>query len=153
MTNGIRSTLDVIGIDEHRVQQLTSGTSKPAENENSLFVVTRGDKFLGHQIHAVMQGRDDAEISSAIVADNFVVVHMPLQKHNGLPSARLETPVDSFRLGLNISQQVVITLDMGATGSTDLHEDKLALISRAFFQHAFDCQKPFQDSFGVIDAI
>src|SRR5262249_42216729 len=100
-----------------------------------------------------MQRGDNAEIGNAIVAENFVVADMPLQKHNRFPSAGLETPVDSLRLGLNISKQIVVPLDVGAAGGTDLHEYKFALISRAFFQHAFDRQEALEDSFGVIHAI
>ena len=82
-----------------------------------------------------------------------MVTDMALQKHNRFPGAGLETPVDSLRLGLNISEQIMVPLDVGAAGGADLYEYKFALIRRAFLQHAFDRQKPLEDSFGVIDAI
>src|SRR6266404_9174989 len=47
MTNRFGSILDVVRIDQDRVKKLSRSSSEPAQNENTLFVMTRGNKFLG----------------------------------------------------------------------------------------------------------
>ena len=48
---------------------------------------------------------------------------------------------------------VVIALDLGAAGRTDLHEGEFVLIGRTFFEEGFDAAETFGDSLGVVDAI
>jgi hypothetical protein len=37
------------------ITQFTSGSGKTAKDQDSLFIVASGDKFLGHEIHAVVE--------------------------------------------------------------------------------------------------
>src|SRR5579864_3617428 len=153
MADRVSGAFDVIRIDEHRIEQLTSCASEPAKNQNSLLVMARSDKFLGNQVHAIVQSRNHADVCGPIIAQNLAMTEMPFQKDDGFPGTSLETPVDSFRFRFDISKQVMVTLDVSAARSADLQEAKLALISRPLLQHALDRQEPFQYSLGVVHAI
>ena len=45
---------------------------------------------------------------------------VPLQVKDGFPLVGLESPVDAVRFSLDLSQEIVIALDMGSTGIADL---------------------------------
>ena len=102
----------VVRIHQHGIAQFTSGAGEAAKDQTPLFVMPRGDKLLGDQVHPVVQGGHETEICRLVVALDLLVVVMPLQENNWLPPARLEAPVNSFGLGFHVSQQVVITLDV-----------------------------------------
>src|SRR5439155_5692810 len=107
-------------------------------------------KLLSDQVHPVVQGGHEVEICRLVVALDLLVAVMPLQEYDWLPPARLEAPVNSFGLGFHVSQQVVIALDVRATGCSDLDEGKLPLIGRVFLEHSLDGQATFQNSLCVI---
>src|SRR5689334_19549774 len=78
---------------------------------------------------------------------------MPVQKHDRLPIPRLEFPVDTFGFSFHLGHQLVITLDVGAAGSANLHEGELTDKRRIFFQEALDACEALGQAFGVIHAI
>ena len=47
------------------------GAGQLAENQHAVHVVAGGDKFLGHQVHPIMQRRHDAEAGAAIQRDEI----------------------------------------------------------------------------------
>src|SRR5207248_8830008 len=121
---------------QNSIAQFTSGAGEAAKNQNSLFVVPRGDKLLRHQVHPVVEGGHQAEIGRLVVALDLLVAVVPLQEDDWLPSARLEAPVDPFGLGFHVGKQVVIALDMRTAGGANLYKGKLALISRVFLERS-----------------
>ena len=73
------------GIHQQSVAQFAGGAGELAQNQHTAFVPARRQKFLGDQVHAVVQRRDHAEICRAVVGCNLVVAMLPLQEHDGLP--------------------------------------------------------------------
>src|SRR5258708_11552404 len=78
---------------------------------------------------------------------------LALKKHNRLPLPSLEAPVDAFRLGLHLGEQIVIALDVRPTRSSNLHEREFSLIAGILFEEPLNSQKALQNAFGVIDAV
>ena len=74
-------------------------------DQHAAFVAPRRQKFLRHQIHAIVQRSHQAKIGGAVVALNLFVAVVPLQKYDGLPLAGLKAPVDSFRFGFHLGQE------------------------------------------------
>src|SRR5258708_29713533 len=100
-----------------------------------------------------MQRCNQEKIGCTIVTRNLLMAVVPFQEDNRPPLATLEPPVDPVRLDFDIGEQVMIALDVRATGSANLDKSKLPLVIRMFLEHAFNCQKTLNDSFCVIHAI
>src|SRR5450631_28617 len=152
-SNRLRSLIDVVRIDLKRVAQFAGGARKAAENEHTALVVSRGHKFLRHQVHAIMQRGHQAQIRGAVIRLNLFVTVLPVQQDDRLPLIGLESPVDAVRLRLHLRLQVVITLDVGAARSANLNERKDALIARILFQKALDGQKAFQNPLRIVHPV
>ena len=99
-----------------------AGARKPAQDQCPLVVVARGNELLGHKIHAVVEGRDQAQVRGLVVSLDFLMRVMPLQVNDRLPTGGLKAPIDSVSFGPDIPQKIVIALDVGAARVSDLHE-------------------------------
>ena len=55
LMNGLRNAGYVIGIDYQGISQFNRSASELAQHEHAVFVVARSQKFLGHQVHSVVQ--------------------------------------------------------------------------------------------------
>jgi hypothetical protein len=66
---------------------------------------------------------------------------------DGFPFAKLKAPVDAFRFGFNLAQQIMVALDVGAAGRRDLDERKLTAIDRILLQEQLDRSKTLQNTF------
>src|SRR4029077_18935199 len=109
ITDGISGAFDIIWVHQHRIPQFPSSSGKTAEDQDSLLIIAGRDKFLGYQVHSIMQGRDQANVCTPVVTFNFAVAVVPVQKDNRLPLASPKAPVDSFGFGLYLGKEVVIT--------------------------------------------
>ena len=55
-------SMRVVGIDDQGLGELPGRTGEMGQHQDTFFVVTGGDEFLGDEIHSVMQAADDADI-------------------------------------------------------------------------------------------
>src|SRR5260370_6774277 len=153
VADSICRPFNVVRVNENSVDEFTGGAGEPAQQQHPLFVVTCSYELLCDQVHPVMQRCHQAKIGCTIVTRNLLMAVVPFQEDNRPPLATLEPPVDSVRLGFDIGEQVMIALNVRATGSNNLDKSKLSLIIRMFLEHAFNCQKTLDDSFCVIHTI
>src|SRR5258707_5839432 len=72
---------------------------------------------------------------------------------DGLPVAGAETPIDAFRLGLHLDQQVLVALDARAARRANLDEGKTRSVLPVLVEEALDGQEPLNDALRVVDAI
>jgi len=151
--NGIRSLINVVGIDEQGVAQLARRSCELAEDERAPFIAPGRNIFLGDEIHAVVQRRDQAEIRGAIEGLDFLMAVLALEENDGLPVAVLEAPIDTIGLGFDLREQIVIALDVSAAWRPDLHKSEFSLIAGIFLEEALDGEKALENSLGVVDAV
>ena len=76
--------MGVVGIDDQRLCQFARGAGETRQEEHALLVVARGDEFLGDEIHAVVQARDDAEIGGAKKLKHLLRLVVANGEHDGL---------------------------------------------------------------------
>jgi hypothetical protein len=87
----------VVRIDDDRLRQLARRTGKLAQHQHAAFVVTRRDKFLGHQVHAIVQAAHHAEFSGTIVLVHGVWLMVSGQQDDRGQATKLGEPgVDSL---------------------------------------------------------
>ena len=65
----VGKAVDVVGIDDQRIVQLLRRARERAQHEDPILIVTCGNEFLRDQVHAVVQGADDAELRETIERD------------------------------------------------------------------------------------
>jgi hypothetical protein len=109
--DGVGDLIRIIGIHDQRVPQITRGTSEPGQDENTLLITATHHEFLGHQVHAVMEGSDKTQISTPVKGLYFAVRMVLFEKDDGLPVPFLEFPVDSFDFRLHFCHEIVIPLN------------------------------------------
>src|ERR1700686_2398068 len=78
---------------------------------------------------------------------------LPVEQNDRPPFISLKTPVFPACLCFDLRFQIVISLQMTAARCTDLHKCELPLIARILFKKTFQRQKPFQNSFRVVEAV
>src|SRR5579864_9804016 len=125
--NRLRRLIDVIRIYLECIAQLSGGAGKATENQHTTLVVPGGNEFLRYQVHPIVQRSYQAKIGGTVVVLDLLVAVVPVEQHNWLPLIRLESPIDTVGLCLYFGLQVVITLDVCAAGSANLHKSKHAL--------------------------
>ena len=86
--DGLGNLLHVVGIDQQGVGKLVGSAGESAEDQDALFVVAGGDKFLGDQIHSVVQRGDHAHGGGAVVASDLLVRVMPFRARRSASSGR-----------------------------------------------------------------
>src|SRR5262249_24426635 len=110
-------------------------------------------KFLGYQIHSVVQRSHQTNGGSPVKSRNFPMRVVFSQQQNRLPLSILESRIDSFCLGSHLVQELLITRNVRPAWRSDLHKRNPVLIFRINFQKSFNSAEPFQDSFCVVHAI
>ena len=63
--NGFAHAVRVIGVHDQRFGKLPRGAGEARKDQHAFLVVARRHEFLGHQIHAVVQARNHAEVRGA----------------------------------------------------------------------------------------
>jgi hypothetical protein len=63
---GLNETIHIIGVDDERFAQLLRCPCKRTQYEYAVFIVSCCHEFLRHQIHAIVQRADDAEVREAV---------------------------------------------------------------------------------------
>ena len=151
--NSSRDLRNVVRIHEQRITQFVRCTGKRAQDQYAAFIFPGSHKFLGHQVHPIVQGSDHAEGGRLVETGNFLVGMVFPAKHDGLPPRRLEAVVDALRLRIDFLEQIPVAVDVGPAGRADLHEGEPPAVTRIQFEKPFQGAEPLQDSFGVIDTI
>src|ERR1700730_15089682 len=151
--DGFGSLVDVVRIHQKGVAEFARSSRELAQNQYAAFVVARRQKFLGNQIHAIVQGGYHAKIRCPEVAVDLFVVMLPLQEYDGFPLAVLKAPVDALRFGFDFREKIVITLDVGTAGRPDLHEGKFVLELGILFQKALNGLETLGDSLCIVHAV
>src|SRR5439155_7538653 len=103
-TDRICNLFCMLGIHNQGVAQLAGSTRELAEDKDALLVIACSQKLFCHQVHPVVQRGNHAEICRAIVPLNLFVAVLPLKKNDWPPLTALETPIDSVRFSLHLSQ-------------------------------------------------
>ena len=84
----IGGLLDVVRVDDQRLGHLARGAGEAAQDQHALLVVARGDELLAHQVHAVVQAGDHADVGGAEqLGDRVVLVVLGEQVHRLVAAA------------------------------------------------------------------
>jgi hypothetical protein len=109
--DGFSHAGDVVGIDQERIAEFAGRASEFAEDEHAVFVGTGGEILLGHQVHAVMERGDEADIGDTVPAVDFLMSALALNQDDGTPASGLEALVDALGGLLDLLAQVLVALD------------------------------------------
>src|SRR5207245_3977075 len=93
--DGMRALLAVVRVDQQRVVKLARGSRELRQHQHTLLVVARGDELLGHQVHAVVQAGDHADVRRAVVlVDDRRLMVLDLEPDR-LPASAPEARIDA----------------------------------------------------------
>ena len=81
----------VVRIDNERLGQLTRRTGKAAQQQHSVLVVARRHELLGHQVHAVVQAADVANVCRPIVPEDLGRLTVPIDETQRADGRRRRT--------------------------------------------------------------
>ena len=118
-----------------------------------LIVVAGRDEFLGHQIHAVVQTADEAQIGGTeifVYRARFVVLDL---EYDGRRTAAIKTRVDAGGHFPHLYLVMLVFLDAGTRRCGNLDEREATDPFRIELQQAFDGTKALHDALGVIEAV
>src|SRR5208283_3255507 len=124
-----------------------------AEQQHALEIGTCGYKFLGHQVHAVVQTANVAKIRGAIEAENFRRFMMGSKQYDGPVVPGSEALIDACRQLLNLFVEFPVALDLGPARSRQLRESEPATVFTMPFQENLYRQQPLFNAFVVVQQI
>ena len=126
-----RALLGVVGIDDERLREFPGGPGELRQDQHAALVLPRGDELLGHEVHAVVQARDEAEVGGAVVrVDALGVVVLDLEDDR-LAARRGEAVVDALGGRAHARVERLVLVDARAAGRGDLDEGEAADPARA----------------------
>jgi hypothetical protein len=80
---GGRALIRIVRTDDQGFRQFARGAGELGQDQHAALIVAGGDKFLGDQVHAVMQAADEAQIGGTkMLVHLFRIVVFDLE-HNG----------------------------------------------------------------------
>ena len=97
---GVQRVGECVGgvrIHEQRFGHLARGAGERREDQHALSIVARGDEFLRHQIHAVVQRRYHAHVGRAIAGEDVFDAVVRARQDNRLPVVGAVPGVDVRR--------------------------------------------------------
>ena len=130
-----------------------SGSGESAQDEDSVAVFARCDVLFRDEVHAVVEGGDEAQVGGAIVMGQIVVAHLPLDEDDGFPARGLEGVVDAFDGFFDLDAQIGVLLNFGAAGGGNLNKDELFYVPGMLLEQVFDGEEPLDNALGVIHAV
>ena len=78
--NGVGNTVEIERIDDQRGIQFAGGPGESRQHKHAgVLRILGSDIFLGDQVHAVAQGRDQADPAAAVELDQFLAVEAAVQ--------------------------------------------------------------------------
>ena len=86
--------VEIVGIDDQRLGQLTGRARELAEHEHAALIVPGGDEFLGDEIHPIVQTADVADVGGAVVPEDRRRLVMGTAQNNRPVGAVAEPLID-----------------------------------------------------------
>jgi hypothetical protein len=111
-------------IHDQRMGQLARSTGAFAQNQDATFVVARAHEFLGHQVHAVVEAADIAEVGGAKETIDFRGVVVRFEEHDRPVLVPAKTAVDALRRFTYPRSQLAIRGQALTARLGNLNEDK-----------------------------
>ena len=145
--------VDAERIDQQGSRQLPGRPGKAAQDQRAVFIGTAGDEFLGHQVHAVVQRADDAEISQAVQCHHLDRRMLPLDVDDRPPGIGTPTPIDFFDQLVDLGVEQLVLANVGPAGHADLHEHEPFAIFRVFLEETVQRANSLGNAFRVIDPV
>jgi len=101
LIQSLGSLLHMVGVDDQRLVQLVGGAGKLAEDQHPPLVVTGRHILLGHQVHAVMEAGDHADLRCPVIAVHLFRFMVLGLEDDGLVSVTGEALVNPLRQGVH----------------------------------------------------
>jgi len=151
--NSLSDLVNVIRIDDQRIEEFSRGSGELAEDEHAAFILPSSHKLLGHQVHAIMERRHKTDVGSTVKRDNIFVTVLLLQEDDGPPVVLLEASIDPFRLDIQLRLKVLVALNERSAGSPQLDEGEPLLKGGILFQEPLNREESLNDPFRVVKAV
>ncbi len=123
-----------------------------AEYQHAVLAFT-GNEFLGNQVHAVAQRRDESHVGNLIQGSHVLEWHGYVRVIDRLPIVSTVRFIDIINEGLQFFRQVPVGRNAGAGGSCHHTEDYLAPEAWFQFQERTVCFQALDQSFARIKPV
>ena len=133
--------------------QLRSGARKLAYDQDAAFVNLGGAEFLCHQIHSILQRRNQADVGGPIVSQQFLTPKVAVNVVHRHPSGFGEFAIDLADQQLHFTAEVFVVGNLLAAGHNDLHQRDMASLFGKAPQQQPEGFEAFRNSLGVVEAV
>ena len=126
LVDGVGHPLDIKGVDQKRAAlQLGRRPGEFAENEHAVVFDGAGAELLGHQIHAVLERRDQGNLAGAVVGQQLDPAERTVDVVDRRPADLGEAAVDLAHQTLDFPFQGLVFRDLLAAGHHHLDQGRL----------------------------
>jgi len=127
----LRDIVGVVGIDDQRLLKILGRAGKSRQHQNARVVVVLGRHiFLGDEIHAVAQWRDETDLTARYKRRQNVARNVSVDITHGRPVEVAELPIDLPDSAFEFMPNVGVGLHLLARWRGDLHQGRRLAISR-----------------------
>ena len=138
----VGDAVDVVGVDDERLGQFPRGTGKTAEQKHTPLVIPSRHKLFRHEIHAVMQAADVADIRGPVVAQHLWRLVVPVQEDHGWMRPSREPRVDAIHLRRHTLAKLAIPINERPAGGGNLENRQRAPVSgHRSIKRSNDCRR------------
>ena len=121
-------------VDDERLAHFLRRAGHFAQDQNAGLVGTRRDEFLGHQIHAIPQRRDQRDIAQAVERNDFIKGQAAELIHQRCPMHIAEITHDAADRLLQFQLHCLVAVHSDARGRDGNDEHHFAVPLRVAFQ-------------------
>jgi hypothetical protein len=123
------------------------------QHQHARVVGLAGDELVGHQVHAVAQGGDEADVGDRVERGQLGKRQLPVQVVDGDVGEGAVAPVDAAHDLVDEGAEAAVLGDVGAGGDRDLDEQDLVPPLGVLLQELFKGQQLLGDALDHVEAV
>src|SRR6266496_4609046 len=152
--NRVGHFFHIVRIDEQGAGlELLRRAGELAQDEHAIAVDTARAIFLRHEIHSILERRDEGDVASAVVREKIFTIEAAKMILHRQPGAGREAAVDIANQPIDALLELVIPGNLHPARHDDLYQDHAAAQFRMTFQSGAKCAQALGNSLAVIEPI
>src|SRR4029453_960126 len=151
--DGGLEAIDVVRIDQERLLQLVGSAGELTQDQRAVVLGTGGDIFLGHQVHAVAQRRDQHDVRREIERHHFLNRVAVGQVADGGVLDGVVGAIDMANGAFDFFTQKPVLLHAFTAGARYLYQGGILHLDAALPQEFLEGLQAVADALGVVQAV
>ncbi len=153
MEDRLLHPVDVVRVDEKGAFQFVGCPGEFAEDEHAVVIEAARHILLGHEVHAIPEGRDQHHIGGQVERHHLLARETVMLVADRYMRDRSVVAVDAADRQLDLVAERHVGLHSFAAGVGDLHEDYILGTQSALGEQLAERGEPVGDALRVVETV